>query len=75
MYIPTSVRCGNNKILSMISLPEMLVQKIVIALCNAKLKSTISCNIVYRKHRKFRGVVNFVVFADATIPRNLILGR
>ena len=30
---------------------------------------------VYRKRRKFRGIINFVVFADATIPRNLILGR
>ena len=28
----------------------------------------------YRKLRKFRGVINFVVFADTTIPRNLILG-
>ena len=25
----------------------------------------------YRKRRKFRGVINFVVFTDATIPRNL----
>ena len=29
----------------------------------------------YRKRRKFRGVINFMVFADATIPRNLILGQ
>ena len=29
----------------------------------------------YRKRRKFRGVINFVVFADATILRNLILGQ
>ena len=28
----------------------------------------------YCKHRKFRGVINFVVFADARIPRNLIFG-
>ena len=28
----------------------------------------------YCKRRKFRGVINFVVFANATIPRNLILG-
>ena len=27
----------------------------------------------YHKHTKFRGVINFVVFADATIPQNLIL--
>ena len=26
----------------------------------------------YHKRRKFRGVINFVVFADATIPQNLI---
>ena len=30
--------------------------------------------MVIRKRRKFRGVINFVVFADTTIPRNLILG-
>ena len=30
--------------------------------------------ITYRKRRKFQGVINFVVFADTTIPRNLILG-
>ena len=29
---------------------------------------------MYRKRRKFRGVINLVVFADTTIPRNLILG-
>ena len=28
----------------------------------------------YRKRRKFRGVIIFVIFADTTIPRNLILG-
>ena len=27
---------------------------------------------VYHKRRKFRGVINFVIFADARIPRNLI---
>ena len=32
-------------------------------------------NNLYRKRRKFRGVFNFVIFADATIPRNLILGQ
>ena len=26
----------------------------------------------YHKRRKFRGVINFVVFADSTIPGNLI---
>ena len=31
--------------------------------------------IWYRKRRKFWGVFNFVIFADATIPRNLILGQ
>ena len=31
--------------------------------------------ITYRKRRKSRGVINFVVFADATIPQNLILGQ
>ena len=30
---------------------------------------------VYCKRRKFQGVINFVVFADATIPQNLILGQ
>ena len=35
-----------------------------------------SCSaFIYRKHRKFRGVINFAVFADATIPRNLILDQ
>ena len=29
----------------------------------------------YRKRRKFRGVINIVVFADDTIPRNLILSQ
>ena len=30
---------------------------------------------VYCKRRKFRGVINFKVFADATIPQNLFLGQ
>ena len=30
---------------------------------------------IYRKRRNFWGVINFMVFADATIPRNLIPGR
>ena len=34
----------------------------------------IKAEIDYRKRRKFRGVINFVVFADTSIPRNLILG-
>ena len=29
----------------------------------------------YCKRRKFQGIINFVVFADATILRNLILGH
>ena len=29
----------------------------------------------YRKRRKFRGVIDFMVFMDATIPWNLILGQ
>ena len=29
----------------------------------------------YRKYRKFRGVINFMVLIDATIPQNLILGQ
>ena len=30
---------------------------------------------MYHKCRKFPGVINFVVFTDTTIPRNLILGQ
>ena len=37
-----------------------------------KLKFTLLS--LYRKRRKFQGVINFVVFADATIPQNLFLG-
>ena len=35
----------------------------------------ICISAMYRKRRKFQGVINFVVFVDATIPRNLILGQ
>ena len=74
----TSKGPGEAVTLMLSTLPDNSKLKLLLLLCSqSKLIPITTVFLVtnYRKHRKFQGVFNFVVFVDATIPQNLILSQ